>query len=310
MAKYKKFLIFAAVVLIFAALIYIMNLPVFSSKKVQIDKHVATDLAKADFDKGSIRFIEIYREEPKVKGTNTPPKSRWIIPPEKEIVKPVLEKYFKKVRIEPDYSKEEKIFSKEESAFAAAYNRTMLKLILANDKTLPATPPPQPAKTAAAKPPPPQPVIIDSGEIPIEKVKPAVLSKTDFDRGKVRFIEIFKEDPKNPGNGNWIVPLEKDIGKDILEQYPERIRIEKKTDVDPKIFQKSETSYATSYNKSMLKFINPEAAIFKAPAKKPAETVKPAQEKKPEEVTQQVPPVTTDKPEEAKKPEIQTEENR
>lgn len=307
MAKSKTWLIFVGVALLFAVLIYIMNLPVFSSKNIQIDKHVATDLAKADFDKGSIRFIEIYREEPKVKGANTPPKSRWIIPPEKEIVKPVLEKYFKKVRIEPDYSKEEKIFSKEESAFAIAYNRTMLKLILAKDKTLPATPPPQLAKTVAAKPQPPPPVIIDSGEIPIEKVKPAVLSKTDFDRGKIRFIETFKEDPKNPGNGNWIVPHEKDIGKEILEQYPDRIRIEKKTDADPKVFQKSEASYAASYNRAMLKFINPEAAIFKAPAKKTAETAKPSPEKKPEETTQQVPSAATDKPEEAKKTEMPAE---
>lgn len=310
MAKSKTWLIFVGVALLFAVLIYIMNLPVFSSKNIQIDKHVAADLAKADFDNGYIRFIEIYREEPKVKGTNTPPKRRWIIPPEKEIVKPVIEKYFKKVRIEPDYSKEEKIFIKEESAFAIAYNRTMLKLILANDKTLPATPPPQLAKTVAAKPTPPPPVIIDSGEIPMEKVKPAVLSKTDFDRGKVRFIEIFKEDPKNPGNGNWIVPHEKDIGKEILEQYPDRIRIEKKTDADPKVFQKSEASYAASYNRAMLKFINPEASIFKTPAKKPEETAKPSQEKKPEESASRSQPVTTEKAEEPKNPETQTEENR
>ena len=58
----------------------------------------------------------------------------------------------------------------------------------------------------------------------------------------------------------------------------------------------------------MLKFINPEAAIFKTPAKQSAETAKPSQEKKPEEPIPAVQPVTTDKPEESKKPELPVEQ--
>jgi hypothetical protein len=303
MAKFKTWLIFAGIISFFALVIFIMNLPIFSSKNIQMDKYSAADLAKTDFEKGYVRFIEIYREPPKVKGAETPPSGKWVILPEREMVKTVLDKYSKKVRIEPDYSKEEKAFKKEESDFSVNYNRAMLKLVLANDKTLPAMPP-----QAVKPPPPPQPVIIDSGDIPMEKVKANVLSKTDFDRGKIRFIETFKEDPKYPDAGKWVVPLEKDIGKDILEQYPDRIRIEKKADVDPKVFQKNEAGYASSYNKSMLKFINPEAAIFKTPAKQPAETAKPSQEKKSEEPIPAVQPVTTDKPEESKKPELPVEQ--
>ena len=140
----------------------------------------------------------------------------------------------------------------------------------------------------------------------MDKVKSAVLSKTDFDRGKIRFIETFKEDAKNPDNGKWVVPLEKDIGKEILEQYPDRIRIEKKTDVDPKAFQRSEASYANSYNRNMLKLIKPDAPIFTTPPKKPAEAAKPSQEKKPEEATQQVQPAPLNKPEETNTLEMPT----
>ena len=43
---------------------------------------------------------------------------------------------------------------------------------------------------------------------------------------------------------------DKDIGKDLMEQYPDRIRIEKNADVDPKVFQKNEAGYASSYKRS------------------------------------------------------------
>jgi hypothetical protein len=309
MAKLKTLLIFGGVVLFFAVVIYIMNLPIFSSKNITMDKYNAADLAKTDFDKGTVRFIEISREEPKEKGSNTPPSSKWVIPAEKEIGKAVLDKYCKKIRIEPDYSKEEKAFNKEEYNFAVAYNRTMLKLVLANDKTLIVNNPPQPVKTAVEKPAPPPPMIIDDGNIPMEKVKPPVLAKTDFERSKVRFIDVFREDSKKPGTGTWVVPLEKDIGKDLLAQYPDRIRIEKNADVDPKVFQKNEAGYASSYNRSMLKFINPDAPIFKTLAKKPAETTKISPEKKPEELTSPAQSEPTEKPAEPNKPEMPSDPN-
>ncbi len=309
MAKFKTLLIFGGIVLLFAVIIYIMNLPIFSSKNITMDKYNAADLVKADFDNGFVRFIEICREEPKEKGSNTPPSSKWMIPGEREIGKAVLDKYSRKGRIEPDYTKEEKTFNKEESDFATTYNRAMLKLVLANDKTLIVNNPPQPVKTSVEKPAPQPPMIIDDGNIPMEKVKPPALAKTDFERSKVRFIEVFREDSKKPGTGTWVVPLEKDIGKDLLEQYPDRIRIEKNADVDPKVFQKNEAGYASSYNRSMLKFIKPDASIFTKPAKKPAETVKTTQEKKPEETLPPVQPENTDKPEEPKKPDMPTDPN-
>ncbi|MEI6422611.1 MAG: hypothetical protein WCP55_10355, partial [Lentisphaerota bacterium] len=60
MAKFKTWLVFAGIIIFFALVIFIMNLPIFSSKNIQMDKHSAADLAKTDFEKGYVRFIEIY----------------------------------------------------------------------------------------------------------------------------------------------------------------------------------------------------------------------------------------------------------
>ncbi|HCE45087.1 MAG TPA: hypothetical protein DET40_16220 [Lentisphaeria bacterium] len=322
MAKFKTWLIAAAIVLFLVVVTYIMNLPIFSGGSIPMDKYKAPDLAKTDFEKGTIRFIEVYKEDPKEKDApaDAPVTGRWEIPASKEIGKTALEKYHQRARIEPDYGKDDKTFKKEESGFANSYNRTMLGLVLAKDPAVNVKNIPPPAKDAApkkdakpaakpaakpvaAKPPPPPPVIIDSGDIPMDKVKGPDLAKTDIERGKIRFVEVYREDSKKPGSGKWEVFFAKEIGKELLEKYPDRIKVEKKPDVDPKKFQKDEGSFASSYNKAIFKFLNPEAPMFKPPppkpsdknkktdtAKKPAEPAKPPQEKKPEEVKQPAQP--------------------
>jgi hypothetical protein len=143
MAKFKSLFIVASIVLVLAAATLIMNLPIFSSGNIQMDKCNAPDLAKADFEKGMARFIEVCKEEPKTGGSSS---RKWVVPGEKQIGEKVLEKYCLRGHIEPDYGKAPKVFKKEESAFAASYNKKMLEFIQANDKTVEQKKPGQAAK--------------------------------------------------------------------------------------------------------------------------------------------------------------------
>jgi len=291
-----------------------------------MDKMKAPDLAKYDFDNGNPRFMEVFKEAAKEGESD-----KWEIPASKEIGKKILERFSQRAHVEPDFTKDQKVFKKDEANYATAYNKAMKALLVERDKTLLDPDPPKPkndaapkdngqkkdskavaaskpaakpaAKPPAEKPPPPPPVIIDSGDIPMDKVKPYDLAKTDIERGKIRFVETYKEDSKKPGSGKWEAYFAKEIGKELLEKYPDRIRVEKKPDVDPKKFQKDEGSFASAYNKTVFKSLNPDAPMFKPPppkqndkkkedaSKKPAEQPKTAQDKKPEEVKQPEKPV-------------------
>ncbi len=302
MAKLKVVGIVAGVIAVLALAIYVTNLPCFSNE-ISMKKAKAIDLAKADFEAGNVRFFEVYKED-----TKEPANSKWEVPSSREIGKASIERYTCRIRVEKDRGVDEKTFKKDEMNYAVAYNKTMAGLVNERDKSLIAQNPPQKKDDAAQKkdtkadskkkdtkqaakpppPPPPPPVIIDSGDIPMAKVKPQDLAKTDIDRGKLRLIEVYKEDPKKPGSGKYEVPFAKEIGKELLEKYPERIRIEKPANADPKKFPKDEWSYASTYNKAIFKTLNPEAPMFKpAPpkqsTKKPADQAKPADDKKKED---------------------------
>ncbi|HBC88330.1 MAG TPA: hypothetical protein DCZ94_15365 [Lentisphaeria bacterium] len=317
MAKLKVIGIVAGVIGILVLATYIMNLPAFSNE-ISMKNVKAGELAKSDFDAGRIRFIEVYKED-----TKEPANSKWEVP---SVGQKIVDKYGSKIRIEKDPDLDINTFRKNESSFANSYNKTMGGFVNEREKSLIAkNPPPQkvdasqkdaPAKKdakleakdnkkkdskpVAAKPPPPPPVIIDTGDIPMDKVKAQDLAKTDIERGKIRFIEVYREDSKKPGSGKWEVYFAKEIGKELLEKYPERIKVEKKPDVDPKKFQKDEGSYASAYNKAIFKTLNPDHPMFKPPppkpankdkktdtAKKPAEPAKTPQEKKPDETAKQ-----------------------
>lgn len=86
---------------------------------------------------------------------------------------------------------------------------------------------------------------------------PLIEARRDFREGKISFLKVFQLTNKKEGPlGEWIIPGEKKIGENILNQYPKRNRLDIsfnfRLDEDQDMIARRAHKFALEYNLEML----------------------------------------------------------
>ena len=89
---------------------------------------------------------------------------------------------------------------------------------------------------------------------------PVVEARRDFREGKISFVEVFKLTNKKEGSlGMWMIPGENKIGREILNQYTKRNRLDIsfnfRLNEDQDSIGRRAQKYALKYNLEMLNLI-------------------------------------------------------